>query len=82
VDKLQDRTTASFGFEEKEASMTTAVRGKTGQETDIPKCYFCKTPVTEDEYCYGCGEYVCDDCGLSMNPPFGKHPVEAHQEDE
>lgn len=38
-------------------------------------CYFCGVEV--DEMCFGCGEYVCDECDL--RGPFGNHSVEAHR---
>lgn len=43
-----------------------------------PRCYFCKREVTEMDYCYGCGEYVCQEC-TGEDPPGGKHKVEDHK---
>ena len=46
----------------------------------IPICYFCEKKVTEDDYCFGCKHYVCQDC--STNDPWGDHNVDEHQEEE
>jgi len=44
----------------------------------MPKCYFCKKEVSDDYYCYGCDEYVCDDC--DKEPELGEdHEVEDHR---
>jgi len=40
-------------------------------------CHFCGKKVTEDEYCFGCGNYVCSCC--DKNEPFGDHKVEEHR---
>ena len=45
----------------------------------MPKCYFCGKEVTEDDYCYGCKEYVCEEC--NETDPWGSHDVEDHQEE-
>ena len=45
-----------------------------------PRCFFCGGIVGVEDYCYGCGEYICENC--YGYPPSGRHKVEAHQEDE
>ena len=46
----------------------------------VPRCYFCKKVAGEDDYCYGCGEYICENC--YGYPPSGRHDVAQHQEIE
>lgn len=43
-------------------------------------CYFCGKEVTEDDFCYGCRHYVCQEC--DEETPFGNHCVEDHQEED
>lgn len=42
-----------------------------------PRCYFCNREVSEEDYCYGCREYICDDCDEMI--PVGRHKVEDHK---
>lgn len=52
------------------------------EKTDIkPRCYFCKAEVTECDFCYGCGQYVCEECEEYPveDRPCGKHKVEDHR---
>ena len=53
---------------------------ETKDKTDLtPKCYFCKQVVTEEDYCYGCEQYVCEKCfDEDGDFPVGKHQVEDH----
>jgi len=45
-----------------------------------PRCYFCKQEVTQDFYCYGCGEFICEECEIApFNPPCGEHSVKDHK---
>lgn len=45
----------------------------------MARCYFCKEKVdAEDTLCYGCDEYICDDC--STRDPWGDHDPEDHSE--
>ena len=44
-----------------------------------PQCYFCGKEVTDDDYCYGCKHYVCDEC--ESEQPSGNHNVEDHKEE-
>lgn len=41
----------------------------------------CATPndVDEDEWCAGCGFYVCAGCDTADGTPLGKHDVIEHQ---
>ncbi len=42
-------------------------------------CCFCEKTVSSDFYCYGCREYVCKDCDVSMgNTPMGSHEPDDH----
>ena len=46
----------------------------------IPRCYFCRKEVDDDDYCYGCYEYVCQECYEKDGDfPLGKHDVEDHK---
>ena len=49
------------------------------KKNEIPVCYFCGKQVTEDDYCYGCKHFVCDDC--NVEPVLGKHDVDEHQKE-
>lgn len=42
------------------------------------KCYFCPKIVDGGNYCFGCGQYVCDECDHQSLGAMGKHPVEDH----
>lgn len=42
------------------------------------RCYFCDCEVTEDDYCSGCGEYICETC--DETGAMGDHEPEHHQE--
>jgi len=47
-------------------------------------CFFCERKFADrglepdDYYCYGCSEYICDEC--SPCDPWGNHDVMDHQE--
>ena len=49
-----------------------------------PKCAGCAEPVDEDYFCFGCKNYICDDCddGISSRAAqtFGEHDLAAHFE--
>ena len=34
------------------------------ESDDSGPCIQCGTDCSEDEYCIGCGNYICDDCGV------------------
>lgn len=38
-------------------------------------CYLCKEPVCEDDYCYGCKQFICFNHPESMTKP---HEPEFH----
>lgn len=40
-------------------------------------CFFCRTPMKEEDKCHGCDEYVCEKC--STDNPWGKHTPEDHR---
>jgi hypothetical protein len=48
--------------------------------TDAVKgyCYFCGAEVSGEFYCFGCKEFVCDNCE-SESPPMGPHDVSEHK---
>ena len=51
------------------------------------KCFFCKTAVDpEDNFCFGCGEFICDDMDCdgnrNRNMPLAKHDVSLHAESD
>lgn len=41
-------------------------------------CYFCGTPLDDDYMCFGCGEYICDDCDMT-GACMGNHSPECHE---
>ncbi len=49
--------------------------------TENGNCHFCGREVTSDDYCYGCGHYVCEECDdyEAMDRPSGTHNVEDHK---
>jgi hypothetical protein len=52
-----------------------------GATTEAKICALCHKPnVTQESYCFGCGELICDECDRS--PPLGRHAKEAHIYDE
>ena len=56
--------------------MTTAVAA-------VPEkgnCWFCGKEVGGEFFCYGCDEFVCEECDTDpFSLPFGGHIVENHQ---
>jgi hypothetical protein len=47
------------------------------------RCYFCEKKVTDDDWCFGCHHFICEDCStLDDNPPMGPHEIEDHQADK
>lgn len=46
------------------------------------KCFNCGKAVTEDDFCFGCKAYVCEECNTNgLNVPWGGHDKSAHTED-
>lgn len=45
--------------------------------TEAGNCYFCHKDVGAGNYCYGCLEYVCENCDFTG--PSGAHEVEDHE---
>ena len=43
----------------------------------MPKCYYCEKELTEDYYCYGCKEHICEDC--DETGASGNHSIEDHK---
>lgn len=44
-------------------------------------CYFCDELCDQENYCFGCKQFICGQCdkrGLDM--PFANHDVEEHKE--
>jgi len=47
------------------------------------KCFFCDSSCTDDDYCYGCTEFICSNCDeVGLEVPFGSHFVEEHRFEE
>lgn len=43
-------------------------------------CHFCEEPCNQDDYCYGCREFICNQCDKrDMELPFEPHDVEKHK---
>lgn len=53
---------------------------KSEKKENDGRCYFCNKQTDFDHFCYGCGQYVCDDCSLS--DPVGFHTPEEHSESD
>jgi len=47
----------------------------------VGKCAGCGKACGRDAYCYGCHEFVCEDCSVNYDPPWGKHDVGVHFDD-
>jgi len=45
---------------------------------EVKKCYLCGMECDEDDICYGCDEYICDEC--NEVDQMGKHRPEDHKE--
>lgn len=41
-------------------------------------CFHCSRPVTKDDFCYGCGGFVCTSCDTEPQIGFG-HTVQDHK---
>ena len=42
-------------------------------------CFNCGKLLSEDNYCFGCKSFVCDDCDLRQySGRVGSHPKEDH----
>lgn len=39
-------------------------------------CFFCHSNVTSEDYCLGCGNYICEVCDDRL--PLGQHNVHEH----
>lgn len=50
--------------------------------TESGNCFNCNKEVGADDYCYGCTNYVCDECSLNMNAGGFGHDPEDHLDDE
>lgn len=51
------------------------------KKKDNAVCFFCgKLVDAEDDFCHGCGEYVCSECGINCCL-MGPHEVQEHLEE-
>ena len=50
--------------------------GRIIEERTMPNCYFCNREVGEDDFCFGCQQYICDKCDDSEQA--GDHEPEDH----
>ena len=42
-------------------------------------CDLCgENPTTNNDFCYGCSQSVCETCSINFNLPFGDHDLEDH----
>jgi len=46
------------------------------------ECFNCFEPCDDDDYCYGCGAYVCEACASVVDVPWGEHAPEDHLSDD
>jgi recombinational DNA repair protein (RecF pathway) len=60
-----------------ETTMTTL----TGVSDVANKCFNCGQQCNDDDYCHGCGAYVCGECWTDGDAPWGKHAPEDHLDD-
>ena len=51
---------------------------KQGIEKVLGNCYFCGKKVNGWSYCFGCKEFICEDC--DETGASGVHHVKAHKE--
>lgn len=47
---------------------------------EAKKCFLCSNPCTEDDYCNGCGKYICQSC--DVHQPVGEHEPHEHKSDK
>jgi len=45
-----------------------------------PRCWFCDKILAVGFFCFGCGEFVCEDC--NNHEACGEHSVEEHCKSE
>jgi len=45
----------------------------------MPECYLCGGEVSEADFCWGCNEYVCQNCDDDGDFPIGDHKPEDHE---
>ncbi len=38
------------------------------------KCHHCDRKTDEDDYCYGCKDFICGVCDIEMASGYGHHP--------
>ena len=53
----------------------------TEREVAAEVCWHCGEAATNEDFCYGCGVYVCNECSLNYELPPGSHEPEAHLRD-
>lgn len=44
-------------------------------------CYFCSEPCDDDDYCSGCGYFICQNCNLNRTL-LNMHDVLDHKNEE
>ncbi len=49
-------------------------------QTIEAECYFCARAVDDEDYCYGCKEYVCETCDVAGC--IGPHEAQDHKKEE
>lgn len=42
----------------------------------------CGTKCNDDNYCYGCGKFVCETHATNPELPWGSHETEQHWEED
>ena len=61
---------------EEESEMAEA----TTEQTETAPCHFCKQECDRAEnYCYGCGKVICENCAVNWDMPMGSHPPGLHR---
>jgi len=47
-------------------------------KVEIKECFNCQKSVDENSFCFGCKNYICDECDVNGINLFGKHQCEDH----
>ena len=47
---------------------------------EMKQCYFCGEECNEEDFCYWCKAYICEECiGKALEAPWGNHFPEDHR---
>ena len=77
--KLIDEANALISCIERDTAQVALIKQLIGQTT----CGVCGKDAPVETFCYGCLDFICDECQPPYEPEFivsGKHDVDAHKE--